>query len=173
MLLKINTWCNFSHAIKQWNEADLDWEKYLDWNEKNQAIETEIAKNKLKFRVKTKTEKKEVSQLFKITFKIAEFLSSLKTEKIKQKWNASLNWSQESEFSVLIQFCPRSESEQDEIFFQWNETESDFIFMRWDRIRNFFVKWDETEDRSSLNEIESSFCETEHLILILQSAYCD
>ena len=25
------------------NEADLDWEKYLNWNEKNQAIETEIA----------------------------------------------------------------------------------------------------------------------------------
>src|SRR5213078_707447 len=25
------------------NEAELDWEKYLDWNEKNQAIVTEIA----------------------------------------------------------------------------------------------------------------------------------
>ena len=25
------------------NEAELDWNKYLDWNEKNQAIETEIA----------------------------------------------------------------------------------------------------------------------------------
>ncbi len=25
------------------NEADLDWEKYLDWNEKNQAVKTEIA----------------------------------------------------------------------------------------------------------------------------------
>ena len=22
------------------NEAELDWEKYLDWNEKNQSIET-------------------------------------------------------------------------------------------------------------------------------------
>src|SRR5205809_171310 len=26
------------------NKAELDWEKYLDWNEKNQAIITEIAK---------------------------------------------------------------------------------------------------------------------------------
>src|SRR5436189_131201 len=25
------------------NEVELDWEKYLDWNEKNQSIETEIA----------------------------------------------------------------------------------------------------------------------------------
>src|SRR5881396_2602140 len=27
------------------NEAELNWDKYLDWNEKNQAIETEIAEN--------------------------------------------------------------------------------------------------------------------------------
>ena len=79
------------------NEAELDWDKYLDWNEKNQAIETEIAENtsnsssefeqrhrKKKRKIKRKS-KKEVSQLFKITSKIAEFLSSLKTEKIKQK----------------------------------------------------------------------------------------
>ena len=25
------------------NEAELNWEKYLDWNEKNQTIEAEIA----------------------------------------------------------------------------------------------------------------------------------
>src|SRR5204862_1533726 len=25
------------------NEAELDWEKYLDWNEKNQVIVTKIA----------------------------------------------------------------------------------------------------------------------------------
>ena len=25
------------------NEAELDWNKYLDWNEKNQSIETEVA----------------------------------------------------------------------------------------------------------------------------------
>ena len=114
----------------------------------------------------------------------------------------NLDWSQESEFPILIQFCLKSESEQNEIFFQWNETEldffswnkmrqkmravlmkwnqtffqwdeteSDFIFMRWDRTRNFFVKWDETEDRSSLNEMESSLHGTEHLILVLQSVY--
>ena len=79
------------------NEAELDWDKYLDWNEKNQAIETEIAENssnsssefeqrhrKKRRKIKRKS-KKEVSQLFKITSKIAEFLPSLKTEKIKQK----------------------------------------------------------------------------------------
>src|SRR5437762_9815027 len=81
------------------NEAELNWEKYIDCNEKNQAIETEIAENssnsssefeqrqrhKKKRRKIKKKSKKEVSQLFKITSKIAEFLSSLKTEKIKQK----------------------------------------------------------------------------------------
>src|SRR5204863_7238321 len=77
------------------NEADLDWEKYLDWNEKNQAVETEIAEissnseseqrhRKKRRKIKRKS-KKEVSQLFKIISKIAELLSSLKTERIKQK----------------------------------------------------------------------------------------
>src|SRR5947199_295980 len=77
------------------NENELDWEKYLDWNEKNQAIVTEIAETssnseseqrhrKKRRKVKRKS-KKEVSQLFKITSKIAELLSFLKTERIKQK----------------------------------------------------------------------------------------
>src|SRR5204863_6653394 len=77
------------------NGADLDWEKYLDWNEKNQAVETEIAEissnseseqrhRKKRRKIKRKS-KKEVSQLFKIISKIAELLSSLKTERIKQK----------------------------------------------------------------------------------------
>src|SRR5204863_7860348 len=77
------------------NEADLDWEKYLDRNEKNQAVETEIAEissnseseqrhRKKRRKIKRKS-KKEVSQLFKIISKIAELLSSLKTERIKQK----------------------------------------------------------------------------------------
>src|SRR3989440_6783663 len=77
------------------NEAELNWEKYLDWNEKNQAIETEIAEissnseseqehRRKRRKIKRKT-KKEVSQLFKITSKIAELLPSLKTERIKQK----------------------------------------------------------------------------------------
>src|SRR5437773_3662936 len=86
------------------NEAELDWDKYLDWNEKNQVIETEIAENssnsssefeqrhrKKRRKIKRRS-KKEVSQLFRITYKIAEFLPSLKTEKTKQKWNAS--WDQ-------------------------------------------------------------------------------
>src|SRR5438876_1964106 len=77
------------------NEAELDWEKYLDWNEKNQAIVTEIAetssnseseqRHRRKRRKVKRKSKKEVSQLFKITSKIAELLSSLKTERIKQK----------------------------------------------------------------------------------------
>src|SRR5947207_8119168 len=88
------------------NGAELDWNKYLDWNEKNQAIETEIAEissnsssefeqrqrhRKKRRKIKRKS-KKEVSQLFKITSKIAELMSSLKTERIKQKWNAP--WAQ-------------------------------------------------------------------------------
>src|SRR5436189_5242119 len=59
------------------NEADLDWEKYLDWNEKNQAVETEIAEissnseSEQRHRKKIKRKsKKEVSQLFKITYNI-------------------------------------------------------------------------------------------------------
>src|SRR6266496_4169744 len=81
------------------NEAELDWNKYLDWNEKNQAIETEIAeissnsssefeqrqKHRKKRRKIKRKSKKKVSQLFKITSKIAELLSSFKTERIKQK----------------------------------------------------------------------------------------
>src|SRR2546421_12909937 len=77
------------------NEADLDWEKYLDWNEKNQAIETEIAeissnskseqRHRRKRRKIKRKSKKEDSQLFKITSKIADLLPSLKTERIKQK----------------------------------------------------------------------------------------
>ena len=50
-------------------------------------------------------------------------------------------------------------------------TEWDFFSVRWDRTGFFFMKWDETEDESSLNETESSLHETEHLILILQLVY--
>src|SRR6266536_1265655 len=81
------------------NGTELDWEKYLDWNEKNQATVTKIAetssnseseqRHRRKRRKVKRKSKKEVSQLFKITSKIAELLSSLKTERIKQKWNAS------------------------------------------------------------------------------------
>ncbi len=47
------------------------------------------------------TEKKEVSQLFKITSQISDLLLSLKTERIKQKWNAS--WSQNLASLISIQ----------------------------------------------------------------------
>ena len=77
------------------NGAELDQEKYLDWNEKNQAIVTEIAetssnseseqRHRRKRRKVKRKSKKEVSQLFKITSKIAELLSFLKIERIKQK----------------------------------------------------------------------------------------
>ena len=80
------------------NEAELDWEKYLDWNEKNQAIETEIAeissnsnsefeqkqRHRKKRRKIKKKSKKEVSQLFKITAQIADLLPSLKTEELNK-----------------------------------------------------------------------------------------
>ena len=71
--------------------------------------------------------------------------------------NDHVDWLQESEFPILVQFCPGSESEWDEIFFWWDETESDFIFMKWNRIEFFFVKWDKTEDESNFNEIKSNF----------------
>ncbi len=93
------------------NETELDWEKYLDWNEKNQATVTEIAetssnseseqRHRRKRRKVKRKSKKEVSQLFKITSKIAELLSSLKTERIKQKWNAS--WTQNLTSLINIQ----------------------------------------------------------------------
>src|SRR5207247_7699321 len=60
------------------NEAELDWDKYLDWNEKNKAIETEIDENssnsssefeqrnrKKRRKIKRKT-KKEESKLYRI-----------------------------------------------------------------------------------------------------------
>jgi len=97
------------------NEAELNWEKYLDWNEKNQAIETEIAeissnsnsefeqrqRHRKKRRKIKKKSKKEVSQLFKITAQIADLLPSLKTERIKQKWNAP--WTQNLTSLIDIQ----------------------------------------------------------------------
>ncbi len=59
------------------NGSDLDWDKYLDWNEKNQAVESEIAetsprsefeqRHRKKRRKTKRKQKKEVSQLFKIT----------------------------------------------------------------------------------------------------------
>jgi ribonuclease HI len=93
------------------NGSDLDWSKYLDWNEKNQVIESEIAetssrsefeqRHRKKRRKTKRKQKKEVSQLFKITSQISDLLPSLKTEKIKQEWNAP--WSQSLASLIDIQ----------------------------------------------------------------------
>ena len=74
------------------NGNELDWDKYLDWNEKEQDKEVEIVKLNLdsqqeqrhrKKRRKIKRKKKIMSQLFRITSEISELLPSLKIEKIK------------------------------------------------------------------------------------------
>jgi ribonuclease HI len=87
------------------NGLELDWEKYLDWNEKNWQVNSETAivsseheteseaelgqqRHRRKRRKIRKKSKKHVSQLFKITSQISELLPSLKTERVKQKWNA-------------------------------------------------------------------------------------
>src|SRR5436189_5714380 len=77
------------------NENELDWDKYLDWNEKEQEKkDLEIAEldsdsqqeqRHRKKRRKVKRKKKIVSQLFRITSNISDLLPSLKIEKIKQK----------------------------------------------------------------------------------------
>src|SRR5438034_10989573 len=64
------------------------------------SSEFEQRHRKKRRKIKRKS-KKEVSQLFRITSKIAEFLSSLKTEKTKQKWNAS--WAQNLTSLIDIQ----------------------------------------------------------------------
>ena len=64
---------------------------------------------------KLKKNQKKVSQLFKITSKISALLSSLKTEKIKQKWNAS--WSQNLTSLINIQINELNKKEQAFIYF--------------------------------------------------------
>src|SRR5436189_3914870 len=79
------------------NGSELDWNKYLDWNEKEYNKDVEIAELDLnsqceqrqkKKRKITRKKKKIISQLFKVIFKISGLLSSLKIKKIKQRWNA-------------------------------------------------------------------------------------
>ena len=77
------------------NGNELDWDKYLDWNEKEQdKKDLEIAEldsdsqqeqRHRKKRRKVKRKKKIVSQLFRITSNISDLLPSLKIKKIKQK----------------------------------------------------------------------------------------
>jgi len=90
-LIKLRVSASFSSYN---NEAELNWEKYLDWNEKNQAIEAKITKissnseseqkHRRKRRKIKRKAKKKASQLFKITSKIAELLSSLKTKELSK-----------------------------------------------------------------------------------------
>src|SRR5438552_806337 len=101
------------------NGAELDWEKYLDWNEKNQSIETETAeissesefeqRHRRKRRKVKRKLKKDVSQLFKITSQISDLLPSLKIERIKQKWNAP--WSQSLASLIDIQISELDKKE--------------------------------------------------------------
>ena len=78
------------------NGNELDWDKYLDWNENNKDVEiAELdsdsqyeQRHRKKRRKIARKKKKIVSQLFKITSKVSNLLSSLKIKKIKQKWNA-------------------------------------------------------------------------------------
>ena len=58
---------------------ELDWNKYKDWNE-TEVINQNLARKRKKSKIFA-------SQLFRITAQIADLLPSLKTEKIKQKWN--------------------------------------------------------------------------------------
>ncbi len=93
------------------NGNELDWDKYLDWNEKEQDKDMEIVeldsdsqqeqRHRKKRRKIKRKKKKIVSQLFRITSEISELLPSLKIEKIKQKWNSP--WSQSLTSLIDIQ----------------------------------------------------------------------
>ncbi|TMI86709.1 MAG: hypothetical protein E6H08_20465, partial [Bacteroidetes bacterium] len=91
------------------NGNELDWDKYLDWNENNKDVEiaeldsdSQYEQRHRKKRRKTARKKKKiVSQLFKITSKVSNLLPSLKIEKIKQKWNAP--WSENLASLINIQ----------------------------------------------------------------------
>src|SRR5436189_133786 len=77
------------------NENELDWDKYLDWNEKEQdKKDLEIAEldsnsqqeqKHRKKRRKVKRKKKIISKLFRITSNIYDLLPTLKIDKIKQQ----------------------------------------------------------------------------------------
>ena len=84
------------------NEIELNWSKFLDWNETedsqyNHIISESSTVSPLLRRRKRRriSKKKQVSQLFRITASIAKLLSSLKIEEIFHKedtlWKENLN----------------------------------------------------------------------------------
>ena len=90
------------------NGIDLDWTKFLDWNETEATetsyiqtdsdsdlpLESSVRRRRKRKRRKT-SKKKQVSQLFRITASIADLLPSLKIEEISHKdnmpWKECLN----------------------------------------------------------------------------------
>ncbi len=88
------------------NGIDLDWSKFLDWNEAEATetsyipidsdsdlpTESPVRRRRKRRRI---SKKQQVSQLFRITASIADLLPSLKTEEISHKdnvpWKECLN----------------------------------------------------------------------------------
>ena len=87
------------------NGVELDWEQFQDWNERENSqtdyIQVESSSDlspgpsRRRKRRKTRHKKKKVSQLFNLTTKIANLLSSLEIEKIQHEentpWTKNLN----------------------------------------------------------------------------------
>src|SRR5436189_3328483 len=85
------------------NGMELDWEQFQDWNEREiensqvnyiqtrSSLESssESSKRRRKRRKTRHKKKKKMSQLFNLTTKIADLLTSLKIEKIQHEENAS------------------------------------------------------------------------------------
>ena len=69
---------------------DIDWSKFLDWNQENieSDSEDELIRTQSQRRRKRRKKKELSTQLFRNLSLIAELLPSLKTERIKIKWNA-------------------------------------------------------------------------------------
>src|SRR5436189_5710311 len=92
------------------NGVELDWEQFQDWNERENSqtdyIQVELSSDlspgtsRRRKRRKTRHKKKKVSQLFNLTAKIANLLSSLEIEKIQHEENTS--WIKNLNSSIKI-----------------------------------------------------------------------
>ena len=92
------------------NGVELDWEQFQDWNERENSqtdyIQVESSSDlspgpsRRRKRRKTRHKKKKVSQLFNLTTKIANLLSSLEIEKIQHEENTS--WAKNLNLSIKI-----------------------------------------------------------------------